>query len=130
MEEERRLAFVALTRARKGLFLSDAEGRSFDGAPRYPSRFILDIDQSLLNYTQPPQEGLIAEARSYIQSISRWVDAPKESALLQPGTRVQHVVFGPGTIEEVDQGQGAYVIRFDGISTPRRISVKAKIETL
>lgn len=39
MEEERRLAFVAMTRAQKGLYLSEAEGRNFDGSPRYPSRF-------------------------------------------------------------------------------------------
>ena len=38
MEEERRLAFVALTRAEKGLYLSEADGRNFDGTPRYPSR--------------------------------------------------------------------------------------------
>ena len=44
MEEERRLAFVALTRAEKGLYLSEADGRNFDGSPRYPSRFLLDID--------------------------------------------------------------------------------------
>ena len=42
MEEERRLAFVALTRAEKGLYLSEADGRNFDGSPRYPSRFLLD----------------------------------------------------------------------------------------
>lgn len=44
MEEERRLAFVAMTRAQKGLYLSEAEGRNFDGSPRYPSRFLLDIE--------------------------------------------------------------------------------------
>lgn len=33
MEEERRLAFVAMTRAQKGLYLSEAEGRNFDGSP-------------------------------------------------------------------------------------------------
>lgn len=44
MEEERRLAFVAVTRAKKRLFISEAQGRNFDGTPRYPSRFILDID--------------------------------------------------------------------------------------
>ena len=43
MEEERRLAFVAMTRAQKGLYLSEAEGRNFDGSPRYPSRFLMDI---------------------------------------------------------------------------------------
>lgn len=59
MEEERRLAFVAVTRARRALFLSAAGGRAPDGPPpRYPSRFILDLDQSLLDYTAPPREGL------------------------------------------------------------------------
>ena len=57
MEEERRLAFVALTRAEKGLYLSEADGRNFDGSPRYPSRFVLDIDDNLLTFTHPPEEG-------------------------------------------------------------------------
>lgn len=39
MEEERRLAFVAMTRAEQGLYLSEAAGRNFDGTDRYPSRF-------------------------------------------------------------------------------------------
>lgn len=47
MEEERRLAFVAMTRAQKGLYLSEAEGRNFDGSPRYPSRFLLDIEPGI-----------------------------------------------------------------------------------
>ena len=132
MEEERRLAFVALTRAQKGLLLSDAEGRNFDGAPRYPSRFILDIDQDLLAYTEPPQEGLIAEARAYILQHSRWLTgaSPEAGSLLSPGTRVEHMVFGDGTVEEVDQENGAYLIRFDGISTPRKISVKVKLKVI
>ena len=43
MEEERRLAFVAMTRAEKRLYLSEAKGRNIDGSPRYPSRFLLDV---------------------------------------------------------------------------------------
>ena len=66
MEEERRLAFVAVTRAEKELYITEAEGRNFDGTPRYPSRFILDIDQHLLHYTQPPREELIARAKNMI----------------------------------------------------------------
>ena len=38
MEEERRLAFVAMTRAQKGLYLSDNAGRNVDGSSRVPSR--------------------------------------------------------------------------------------------
>ena len=57
MEEERRLAFVAMTRAKKRLYLSEAKGRNLDGSPRYPSRFILDIDQNLLEYDRTDQRG-------------------------------------------------------------------------
>ena len=37
MEEERRLAFVAMSRAMKSLFLSESHGKNFDGSTRYPS---------------------------------------------------------------------------------------------
>ena len=52
MEEERRLAFVAMSRAMKSLFLSESHGKNFDGSTRYPSRFILDIDQKFLEYVK------------------------------------------------------------------------------
>ena len=67
MEEERRLAFVAVTRARKELYLTEAEGFSQHAGGRYPSRFIFDIDRPLLNYEVelPPQ--LIAKTKLYIQ---------------------------------------------------------------
>ena len=73
MEEERRLAFVAMTRAQKGLYLSEAEGRNFDGSPRYPSRFLLDIEPALLDYTQKPQEGLIIETKDYLVINERYL---------------------------------------------------------
>jgi len=76
MEEERRLAFVAMTRAQKGLYLSEAEGRNFDGSPRYPSRFLLDIEPALLDYTQKPQEGLIRETKDHLYMQST-VNMPK-----------------------------------------------------
>ena len=56
MEEERRLAFVAMTRAMDGLFLSEAQGRNFDGSLRYPSRFLLEIDPDLLHFPSSPRQ--------------------------------------------------------------------------
>lgn len=82
MEEERRLAFVAMTRAQKGLYLSEAEGRNFDGSPRYPSRFLLDIEPALLDYTQKPQEGLIRETKDYLVINERYLaDEENQSSL-------------------------------------------------
>ena len=129
MEEERRLAFVAVTRAERGLYLSQAAGRNFDGSPRYPSRFILDMDQSLLSYVQPPQEGLIREAREYIRH-SQLSLPPEEAAVLGQGQRVRHFLFGEGTVLGADLDKGAHIIQFDGMNTPRSISFRVKLETL
>ena len=130
MEEERRLAFVALTRAEKGLYLSEADGRNFDGSPRYPSRFLLDIDQELLTYTRPPEEGLIREARYAIASSERYLPEDDSAITFSVGQRVRHQMFGLGTILEVDRERGAHVVQFDEMATPRRISFRAKLEKL
>lgn len=127
MEEERRLAFVAVTRAEKGLRLSGADGRNFDGSPRYPSRFLLDIDQELLAYTQKPQEGLIRSAADYIESSRRYLPEDDSAILLPVGQRVSHLMFGPGTVVDVDMDKGAHVVQFDEMETPRRISFKATL---
>ena len=130
MEEERRLAFVALTRAEKGLCLSEADGRNFDGSPRYPSRFLLDIDQELLTYTRPPEEGLIREARYAIASSERYMPQDDSAITFSVGQRVRHQMFGPGTVVEVDMERGAHVVQFDGVATPRRISFRARLEKM
>ena len=130
MEEERRLCFVAMTRAQKALYLSEAEGRNLDGSPRYPSRFLLDIDDSLLQFTHTPREDLIRQAREYIGFSTRLLD---ESSLPQgfaPGTRVRHAVFGPGTVLELDPAQRAQLVQFDSMPTPRLLSLRTKLERI
>ena len=127
MEEERRLAFVAMTRAQKRLYLSEAEGRNVDGSPRYPSRFLLDIDPALLEYTAPPREGLIREAREYAALSEKYMPE-NEELRFSPGDRVRHPIIGPGTVTELDENQGAYIIAFDALPTTRRISFRAKLE--
>ena len=129
MEEERRLAFVAMTRAEQGLYLSEAEGRNLDGSPRYPSRFLLDIDPDCLTLTHPPRAGLVEEARRAIENSLRWMPE-SESAVLPAGQRVRHAVFGPGTVTGADLDRSAYIVQFDGINTPRKISFRARLERL
>ncbi len=128
MEEERRLAFVALTRARDRLYLSESGGRNFDGSPRYPSRFLLDIAQELLTYTAPPEEGLIRETREYVAESQRHL--PQQEAVFLPGQRVRHAQFGTGTVVEADPARSAHLIQFDTMPTPRRISLRARLELL
>lgn len=128
MEEERRLAFVAMTRAQKGLYLSEAEGRNFDGSPRYPSRFLLDIEPALLDYTQMPQEGLIRETKDYLVINERYLADEENQSSLAVGQRVKHSIFGSGTVVDVDLIKAAHLVKFDNIDTPRSISFRAKLE--
>ena len=128
MEEERRLAFVAMTRAQKGLYLSEAEGRNFDGSPRYPSRFLLDIESALLDYTQKPQEGLIRETKDYLVINERYLADEENQLSLAVGQRVKHSIFGSGTVVDVDLIKAAHLVKFDNIDTPRSISFRAKLE--
>lgn len=132
MEEERRLAFVALTRAKRSLVLSDSEGRGHDGVPRYPSRFLLEIDEGLLVQDGRPRDSLVAEAREYIASSERRLagaaDEPED--LLPPGARVRHAAFGEGTVLELDMTRRVYVIQFDKMPTPRTLTVRVRLEKL
>lgn len=130
MEEERRLAFVAMTRAKTGLFLTQAAGRNLDGSPRYPSRFILDIDQELLEYVVPPKEGLIKEAREYVRLSEKRLTEDADPVTLPIGQRVCHFIFGTGTVLDVDLIKKAHIIQFDRMKTPRSISFRAPLEAI
>ena len=128
MEEERRLAFVAMTRAKKGLYLSEAGGRNFDGSPRYPSRFLLEIEQGLLTFLGVPKEEWIREAKEYIGRSWPYQLENVNSQVFPVGQRVRHAMFGMGTVLNVDMDKGGHVVQFDQMQTPRRISFRAKLE--
>ena len=128
MEEERRLAFVACTRAEQELYLTCADGTAHDGMPRYPSRFVLDIDPDLLDFETPLEDSLVKDARAYAQAHDRKLDAEETGAAFDVGTKVRHIVFGAGTVVGLDTDRGAYEIQFEGMPTPRTISWSAKLE--
>ena len=130
MEEERRLAFVAMTRAKDRLYLSRGAGRNFDGSPQYPSRFILDIDQKLLHYTAEPREELIKEAREYFGLSKKYLPEKESDISFPVGQRVRHAVFGAGTVIDVDRDKGAHVVQFDNMETPRTISFRARLKKI
>ncbi len=130
MEEERRLAFVAMTRAEKGLYLSDAEGLNIDGSMRYPSRFILDIAPQLLDFTAPLPEKLVCDAKDFVMTSKRRLSRQAEPAAFREGDRVTHRVFGDGTIVALDREKGAYVIHFDELATNRSIAFRVKLQKI
>jgi DNA helicase-2/ATP-dependent DNA helicase PcrA len=108
IEEERRLAYVGLTRARARLYLLRASARSAWGSPIYnpPSRFIGEIPDELISWTRTESEGTtnFTSRRSTSKSFS---PAPSPTGIrlatsalpeLNPGDRVLHDTFGLGTV--------------------------------
>lgn len=130
MEEERRLAFVAMTRAQKRLFLSEAGGQTFEGIPRYPSRFIMDIDEKLLEYTEKPSEQQMSSYRKFIASDSKHLKGASRLNIIEPGSRVSHAIIGEGTVLSFDTETESYSIKFDSFDTPRQISFKINLKKL
>ena len=128
IEEERRLAFVAMSRAMKSLFLSESHGKNFDGSTRYPSRFILDIDQKFLEYVKKPEDTLIAETKNYIHYSNRYLDGYVAEQTFQVGDKIIHNVFGQGRIKSILSDRNAYMIKFEQIETPRIISFRVPIK--
>lgn len=130
MEEERRLAFVAVTRAMKRLYLSDAEGWNHDGSPRYPSRFIFDIGEDLLEISGDVREDLKIGARNFAKlKEAEYIDN-EDIEIFSQGCRVHHKVFGDGTVLGADRDAGAHTIQFDSMPTARNISFKVKLDKI
>lgn len=127
MEEERRLAFVAMTRAEDELYLTEAEGTNLDGTPRFPSRFILDIDRKYLSFDPPVNESLWKAGKAYVERTSAYLKDDGDKGHFPVGCRVRHTVFGMGTIEEVDEKNNSYRIRFDSMDTTRDIAFRARL---
>lgn len=129
MEEERRLCFVAVTRAKKLLFLSERNGFNLNGTSLYPSRFILDM-KNFLDFPKQPSEKLIKKANIYIEENDKIIQNAEIAASLKSGDNIKHAVFGKGEILEIDEIKKFYIVKFEGITTPRKISFKAKMEKI
>ena len=129
LEEERRLAYVAFTRAKDRLFLSDAAGTNYDGGFRYPSRFIFNAEAENLDYVVPLDPDLVEQALEKISQTEE-LEPRKEKPNALVGKRVRHPVFGEGSVIGVPRGQEGYIIQFDNIVTPRTFGATAKIEFL
>jgi len=109
LEEERRLAFVAVTRARKRLFLTESEGFGVKGYSKVPSRFIFNIDRELLNCIGEIPEDVMAK---YALQVKEYDEPEVKIETYEVGMQIRHKVFGEGIVEEVDETRKTYYIRF------------------
>ena len=121
LEEERRLCYVAITRAKDRLFLMDSEGYSQAGAKKLPSRFLNEIGTN--NYTRVGliDEELAKESLAYVNRSNEQLD---ERETLKNGDEVEHHIFGKGLILSVDGRRGSCLVKFDRLPQPRNISIE------
>jgi DNA helicase-2/ATP-dependent DNA helicase PcrA len=131
LEEERRLAYVGITRARSRLVLTHAESRRLHGAEMYsrPSRFLREIPTALLHEVRPrvqvsrPVHGGLGE-----RSAPSRVDTPP----LKLGQRVRHATFGDGVVVDYE-GTGAHTrvqINFEGAGSKWLVLAYANLALL
>lgn len=121
LEEERRLCYVAITRAEKYLFLMESEGTSESGARKMVSRFLEDMGEQ--NYVRIGRisEDLRQASKKYAAKLD-WDMQLETAGSRKVGDMVEHHIFGPGIIEAIDEKRGSYSIRFERFELPRDIS--------
>lgn len=98
LEEERRLAYVAITRAKHNLYMLHADSRLYFGSRQnnLVSRFVGDIPENLRSH-----EGGYTKAAEWeaVDSFDDWKSAAEDRAVdLSPGDKVKHNYFGVGTV--------------------------------
>lgn len=134
LEEERRLAYVGITRAKKNLILTSAKQRMINGETRYSlmSRFVNEIPKELLNkhvldtekrYTERSSsfgEGLPWETKTPVNnnnfektlSFGKQFKVEKAKSLdYNIGDTVKHIKFGTGKVLEIVDGEKDFEVK-------------------
>ncbi|WKV09752.1 DNA helicase PcrA [Thermoanaerobacterium sp. CMT5567-10] len=103
LEEERRLCYVGITRAKERLFMTYARTRNLYGKPQYntASRFINEIPQDLIvEYDKGAiKRNDYESVSSYINTFARKAN---DKANYNPGDKVEHKLWGIGTVVNVE----------------------------
>jgi DNA helicase-2/ATP-dependent DNA helicase PcrA len=130
LEEERRLCYVGLTRAREQIYLSYAEQRRLHGGETYsvPSRFLREIPSELIEELRPR----LKVARPLPRQVSRAARVERESGGMPLGRRVRHRKFGEGIILNTE-GSGAHArvqVNFETAGTKWLVMAYANLELM
>lgn len=147
LEEERRLCYVAMTRARKKLYLSCAARRSLYGGTQQsgePSQFLREIDPSCLMIMRTERGGVLSRSagRGLIPAdrpktgvtihteSNLFLENLKKVTALRPGNRVRHPKYGLGTVVGfVGEGKRVQIrIQFDDDSCRVFLAIVTKLE--
>jgi DNA helicase-2/ATP-dependent DNA helicase PcrA len=129
LEEERRLAYVGITRAMKSLYLTSARRRAVFGATQYGlrSRFLDEVPAELTDRADEPR---IRASSGYaaVQRPGSWASAQSSTRAAERhpvpsfglGDDVSHAAFGAGVVIGVEAG-GIVVVRFAGDGSERKL---------
>lgn len=139
LEEERRLCYVGITRAKSKLYLSHAESRRMHGEVNLcrPSRFINEIPKELIEeirlksmVSRPSVGGPRLGRNNISKNLNGSVEVPETELSL--GQRVTHGKFGEGVILNYEgQGSNARVqVNFDDVGSKWLVLSYAKLEVL
>ncbi|MDB9910418.1 UvrD-helicase domain-containing protein [Flavobacteriales bacterium] len=110
MEEERRLAYVAITRAEKGFYMTESEGYNFrTGLEKYPSRFLFEISENFYVREGTLDPELIKHAKDFYQN--KKITSPVNNDF-ELEDIVTHSIWGKGEIKKVNNKKGVYEIFF------------------
>src|SRR6185312_15512012 len=111
MEEERRLCYVGMTRARRELYMTHASSRLLYGGVQHnpPSRFLSEIDGEISSGYDSGNSGLFSEGirGAYATNMSErkaseFPAEPRYVPDLNEGDGVRHQIFGLGTVMEIE----------------------------
>ena len=145
LEEERRLAYVALTRAKKKLTLTTAASRMLFGMTmrNLPSQFLTEIDRQLIEQETSQRQsrrGISADKPESVQSISlqrQMASAKPQKYKAEPkefhvGEQVRHATFGDGTVLAITKmaNDAMLEVGFDQVGTKRLMASHPKIKKL
>lgn len=115
-EEERRLMYVAVTRAEKMLWLCESEGyMNENGALKFPSRFLSEVPEGMLRVEGKLDPMLLEGTKGLVKMLNEELGVGVEAPMTN-GTRVRHRVFGEGVVEGYDPMAKSYKVRFGEVT--------------
>ncbi len=119
MEEERRLCYVGMTRARSELLLTFASSRLLYGSRQYnqPSRFLSDIDDQFTARAGGIEGYNSGTSNPYVDDEPAFIPDEIEVAV---GDKVKHKIFGVGTVIDIE---GSIVTVNFGTGQPKKLNV-------
>ena len=140
LEEERRLAYVGITRAKERLYLTHASTRRVFGNTMHsrPSRFVAEIPQELIETTKVKAESLLEPQGFKVSAASRPTFSPTAKPSAKPsvsyaiGERVSHKKFGEGMILKATSVGNDWnlEIAFDDVGTKILMAAYANLKKL